>query len=158
MRQAAAERAAIADRIMRDVTHHVGQKLSQRSFANRPMECGVTNAGADDKFAADDGEPVKRLDAVDIDEVRGLGEPKRHSRDEALAAGEDAAVLGGKFGKQRDRFVDRFRRVIAEGGRLHRAMDAPFTGGSQSPRADVSSRRSDDENSSAEYYHPASGT
>ena len=84
---------------MRDMMHHVGQKLSQRSFANRPMECGVANAGADDEFAANNGNAVERLDAVDIDEVRGLGEPECHGRNEALAAGEDTAVLGGKFGE-----------------------------------------------------------
>ena len=89
MRQAAAERAAIADRIMRYMTHHVGQKLSQRPFANRPVECGVTNAGADDKFVADDGNAVERFDAVYIDKVCGLSEPERHGRNEALAAGED---------------------------------------------------------------------
>ena len=38
MGKAAAEGAAIADRIMRDVTHDIGQKLAQRSVANRAME------------------------------------------------------------------------------------------------------------------------
>ena len=127
---------------MRDVMHYVGQKLSQRSFANRSMECRVANAGADDKLSAGDGNAVECLDAVDIDKVRGLGKPERHGRNEALAAGEDAAVVVGKFGEQRDRFVDRFRRVIAECGGLHFAMDAPFTGGSQRRRTDVRCRKS----------------
>jgi hypothetical protein len=78
------------------------------------MECRVPNAGADHELAASDRNAAERLDPVDVDQVGGLGEPECHGRDETLAAGENAAVVRGKFGKQRDRFVDRFRRVIAE--------------------------------------------
>ena len=65
--------------------------------------------------------PVERRDAVDIDEMRRLGEPERHGRHQALAAGEHAAVLGGDLGEERDRLVDGFRRVVAERRRFHRA-------------------------------------
>ncbi len=67
-------------------------------------------------------EPVERLDAVDVDEMGGLGEPERHGRDEALAAGEHASVLRGDFGEQRHRLIDGFRRVVAERRRLHRLV------------------------------------
>src|SRR5436190_2688225 len=91
----------------------------------------MANASADREFAVGDRDPIERLDAIDIDEVRGLGEPECHGRHEALTAGQDAAVVGGKFGEQRDRFVDRFRRVIAENRRLHRTMDACLAAPSQ---------------------------
>jgi len=55
-----------------------------------------------------------------IDEVRGLGEPERHGRHQALAAGEHAAVLRRDLGEQRDCLVNRFRCVIPERRRLHR--------------------------------------
>src|SRR5437764_6709775 len=91
----------------------------------------MANASADREFAVGDRDPIERLDAIDIDEVRGLGEPECHGRHEALTAGQDAAVVGGKFGEQRDRFVDRFRRVIAENRRFHGAMDACLAAPSQ---------------------------
>jgi hypothetical protein len=74
----------------------------------------VAHAGADDELATGDSNAIERLDAIDVDEVRGPGEPERHGRNETLAAGQDPAVLLSKFGEQRHRFVDRFRRVIAE--------------------------------------------
>ena len=51
---------------------------------------------------------LERRDAVDIDEMRGLGEPESHGRHQALAARKHAAVLRGNFGKQGDRLVDVF--------------------------------------------------
>ncbi len=107
---------------MRDVVDHVGEELAERSLANRLMERGMSHAGADDELAVGNGDAVERLDAVDVDEMRRPGEPKRHDWNETLAAGQHAAVVGGKFGKQRDGLVDRFRRVIAECRGLHRAM------------------------------------
>ena len=67
-----------------------------------------------------DREAVERLDAIDVDEMGGLGEPERHGRHQALAAGQHAAVLRGDFGEQRHRLIDGFRRVIAKRRRLHR--------------------------------------
>jgi len=65
---------------------------------------------------------VERGDAVDVDEMRGLGQPERHGGHEALAAGEHAAVLRRDLGQQRDRFVDGFRRVVAKRRGLHRLV------------------------------------
>ena len=69
MRQAAAERAAVADRIMGDMAHHVGQQLAERPVADRAMERGVAHAGADRKLAVHNRDAVERRDAVDIDEM-----------------------------------------------------------------------------------------
>ena len=54
MGEAAAKRAAVADRIMGDVMHHVGEEFSERAVADRAMECRVTHAGADDELAVGD--------------------------------------------------------------------------------------------------------
>src|SRR5262249_6930585 len=118
----------------RDVAHNLGQQLAERSFANRSMERGVADASADEELAARDGNSVERLDAVDVDEVRRLGQPERHRRNEALPAGQYPAVVGGVFREQRDRFVDCFWRVIAKYRGLHGAMDARSTGSSQRRR------------------------
>ena len=58
--------------------------------------------------------PVERLDAVDVDEMRRLRQPERHGRNQALAAGEHAAVVRRNLGQNRNRLIDRLRRVIAE--------------------------------------------
>src|SRR5205823_15017173 len=45
---------------------------------------------------------------------------ERHRGNQALAAREHTAVLRRNFGQNRDRFFDRFRRVIGERRGLHR--------------------------------------
>ena len=78
---------------MRDVAHHVGEQFAERPVADRPVKRGVAHAGADEELAVGDREAIERGDAVDVDEMRGLGEPERHGRHQALPAGQHAAVL-----------------------------------------------------------------
>ena len=84
---------------MGDMAHHVGQELAERAVANRPVKRRMAHAGADDELAVGDGEAIERGDAVDVDEMAGLGEPERHGRHQRLAAGEHAAVVRGDFGQ-----------------------------------------------------------
>ena len=100
---------------------HLAEELAERSVADRLVERGMAHAGADDKLAVRDREAIERRDAIDVDKMRRLGEPERHRRHQALAAGEHASILRRDLGEQRDGFVDGFRRVIAERRRLHRA-------------------------------------
>ncbi len=51
MRDAAAERAAGADRMMRDVAHHLAQQAAERAVHHRLMERGMAHAGADAQLA-----------------------------------------------------------------------------------------------------------
>ncbi len=106
---------------MRDVAHHVGKQSAERPVADRPVKCRMAHAGADDELAVGDGEALERGDAVDVDEMRRLGEPKRHGRHQTLPAGQHAAVLAGDLRQNGDRLVDGFRRVVAKRRRLHRA-------------------------------------
>ena len=120
--KAAAERAAVADWIMRDMAHHVGQQFAERPLADRTMKRRMAHAGTDRKLAVGHRDTIERRDAVDVDEVGGLGEPERHGRNQALAAGKNAAVFRRDLGEQRDCLVNRLRCVIPERRRLHRLV------------------------------------
>ena len=61
VRDAAAERAAGADRMMRDVAHHRGQQAAERPVLHRLLERGVAHAGADAELAVLDLEIVQLL-------------------------------------------------------------------------------------------------
>ena len=58
MGDAAAERAAGADRIVRDVTHDRGKQLAERPVDHRLVERRVAHARADRQPVAIDREPV----------------------------------------------------------------------------------------------------
>ena len=120
MGEAAAKRAAGADRIMRDVPHHEGEQIAQRPGRDRPVERRVTDAGADCERVVLDRESVEPRDLVDVDEMRRACEAKRHGRHQALAARKHAAVLGRDLGENRDRLFEGFGRVIDERRGLHR--------------------------------------
>ena len=106
---------------MADVPHDGREEPSERSVHHRLVERGVTHAGADAKPLALDREPPQRRHAVDVDEMGGTREAKRHDRHQALAAGEHAPILGGNLAKGFDRFRDRLRRVVAKRRGLHRS-------------------------------------
>src|SRR5580692_1863391 len=71
--------------------------------------------------AALDREAIETGDRIDVDEMRRPRHAERHHRDEALTAGEDAAVLRTEFSEVRQRVIDRLRRVVDERRRFHRA-------------------------------------
>ncbi len=71
---------------------------------------------------------VESGDLVDVDEMRGLGQPKRHDRHEALPAGEHAAVLRRHLGEDLHRLIERLRHMTNEGGGFHSCLhNAPHT-------------------------------
>ena len=72
---------------------------------------------------------MQRLDAINVDEMRGLGEAKRHDGDETLPAREDAAILGRHFSERLDGFFYRFRRVVTKGRGFHFCFDRPVMPG-----------------------------
>ena len=125
MGEAAAERAADADRVMRDVADHAGQQGAERPRDHRTMERRVPHAGADGERIAGDRQAVERADRVDVDQVRRPRQAERHGRHQALAARQDAPVVGGELFEQRDRLGDRDRRVIDERRGLHRPLIPP---------------------------------
>ena len=60
---------------------------------------------ADDDVVAVGADAFEVGDAAEIDQIRRRREPQLHHRDEAVAAGERAAVVA-ELGKQADGFLD----------------------------------------------------
>ena len=68
---------------------------------------------ADDDVVAFLADPLEVGDAAEVDEIGGAREPQLHHRDEAVAAGEHAALLA-EAGEQADRVIDGRRAMIGE--------------------------------------------
>ena len=128
MRQRAAEGAAHADRVMRDVARDISQELAERIVDHRLVKRGVPHAGADREHLAVARDSVEPFDLVDIDEMGRLGEAERHDRHQALPAGQHAAVLGRDFAQNFQRLVERLRRVADERRWLHAAEGPALRG------------------------------
>ncbi len=127
---AAAEGAARADRMMRDVAHDPCQQAAERSIHHRLVERSVAHAGADREPVAVDRKARERLHPVDVDEMRRPRQTESHDRNETLPAGQHAAILAGDLRQRCDGFLDGSRRVIAKRRGLHRC-------GRSSPRRAV---------------------
>ncbi len=82
----------------------------------------MPHAGADRELAVRRRDLAQPVDAVDVDQMRRPRQPERHDRHQALAARQHAAIVGRDLRQRRDRLIDRLGRVIAKGGRLHRAL------------------------------------
>jgi len=65
-----------------------------------------------------DGDAGQFVDAVDVDEVVGRGQPVGHDDAEALVAGEQFGVVA-EVRQQLRGLGDGRRSVVLEGGRLH---------------------------------------
>ena len=116
MRDAAAERAARADRMMRDVAHDGGREACRADPRTTGLiERRMAHAGANRRACRPRPRAGERFDAVDVDEMRGTRQPERHDRHEALAARQHAAILGRDLRERRDRLIDGLGRVIAKG-------------------------------------------
>ena len=117
---AAAERAAGADRVMRDMTDDGCEQPAERAVLNRLLECGMAHGGADAELAVLDHKAVEPGHAVDVDEMLRPRQPERHRRHETLPAGQHAAVVFGVLREQVERFRDGRGGVVLERGGLHR--------------------------------------
>ena len=120
MRQAAAERAAHADRIVRDMARDDVQQLSPADC--RSPVCETPHAAR--RRQSTSVFPSLAIlsrpgDLVDVHEMRGLREPKRHDRNETLPAGQHAAVLRRYFGQDLQRLIEGLRRMADKRRRLH---------------------------------------
>ena len=91
---AAAERAARADGLVRDVPHDVREQFTERALRCRLLERRVPHGRADAKLPAFDGEPRQLRHAIDVDEVFRPRQAERHGGHEALPAGQHAPVVG----------------------------------------------------------------
>lgn len=95
----------------------------QRVAAGHPgvaLDLPVGDGGADADVVVADGQILEVGGAGDVDQHLGAGQPQRHHRDQALAAGEDAGLLP-VLGEEVDRVCRRLGEAVEEGGRLHGA-------------------------------------
>src|SRR5215210_2229429 len=79
---AAAERAAGANRTMRDVANDGSEQAAERTILDRFLECGMAHPGADAEPAVLDHQAVEFGHGVDVDEMLRPGQTERHGRDE----------------------------------------------------------------------------
>src|ERR1700730_10659986 len=76
---------------------HVGgprrQKRRNHTTSNGRLETSVPGERANAQLAPALAHIVERIDAIDVNEARGTGEPKIHCRHETLSAGKDFSFL-----------------------------------------------------------------
>ena len=121
MCQAAAKRAAKADRIMRDVTNDGGKHRPERSVLNETMKCGMAHPGTDVQDLIANGEHVQPSDSVDVDQMRGAREAESHDRHQALTTRQNAAILRRQLRQQPHRLRQSCRPVVRKRCRFHRS-------------------------------------
>ena len=120
MRDAAAERAAGADRMVRDVLHHVAKQRAERPFATGRSNAAWRTHGADAEPLALDREPAERRDAVDVDEMRGRASRNAMVGTRLCPPASTRPSSRRDSASSRDGFIDRLGRVIVKWRGLHR--------------------------------------
>ena len=123
-RDAAAEGAAVADRGMGDMRHGVRDQRQMFGHKRRRQHLGMAGERADPHRPVLQRDAFQRVDAVDVDQEAGLGEPHVQRRHQALAAGEDAGFALMLRKKLQDA-VEAFRPDIGEARRLHSLPSLP---------------------------------
>jgi hypothetical protein len=117
--QTADHRAAVADRRV----GHQGQGLTDQwgrgAHGAVPLDPGLTRPGAHSHVVAGHLDGVQLVDAVDVDEMLGRGQPHRHQRHQALSSREHLAVLAERR-QLSHRLGHRVRAVVGERGRFQR--------------------------------------
>nr|CAI0337328.1 hypothetical protein SHINE37_41182 [Rhizobiaceae bacterium] len=118
MADAAAERAAIAHRQMRNMMHGIVQDRDVPVHERIRRRHAVPDRRPDAQTFAVFLDTVEAGDAVDVDQDRGLHQAEIDHRHEALAARDDLAVAA-RGGKGFGGLGCRCRGEIVEGRRLH---------------------------------------
>jgi hypothetical protein len=82
---------------MGDISGHVSKEPVKCAGIISVLEFRVTHRRPDAQPVAAPGDRVQSRNSVDIDEMRGPREPKCHHRNEALAAGDDSALVRSRL-------------------------------------------------------------
>ena len=120
--------AAVADDRVGDVQQGLAQQREGGVGALVPLQLGVPDEGADAHRVLPHLDVAEAGHPVDVDQVGRRGEAHVEDRDEALAAGEDLAVVA-HLSEDGDGLIDAARCVVHEGRGLHRADPAFPKGG-----------------------------
>ena len=118
MSNASAEGSPTADREMSDVPRNPRQKRAERTAGNGCLEANVTGKRANEQLAIILAHIIERINAIDVDEVRGAGEPKIHRRHETLPAGKDLSFLA-VCSEKIERIINSVRRKIFKRDGFH---------------------------------------
>ena len=127
MRQAPAERAAIADRRVGHQTRDLAEQAPERAAAHHAFNSRVPYRRADMQRCVLHQKAVEFANAIEVDEMARPSQAERHHRNEALPAGDHAAAPSGKLSEHRYSVIHRARRVIVEWRRLHDSRIASTT-------------------------------
>ena len=118
MSNASAESAARADRKMPNVPRNPRQKRAERTTGNRRLETSVPGKRANAQLAPVLAHIIERINAIDVDQAGGAGEPKIHRGHETLSAREDLSFLTVR-GEEIERIVNGAGRKISKRDGLH---------------------------------------
>src|SRR5262249_51216908 len=118
MSDASAESPSTADWEMPDLPRNPWQKRAECSIGNGRLKTNVTGKRANAQLATVLARIIESIDAIDVDEVRGAGEPKIHRRHEALPAGKDLAFLA-MYSEKVERIINGVGRKIFKRDGFH---------------------------------------
>jgi hypothetical protein len=105
VRQAAAYRAAVADRRVRHQADRLGHQRRVHGHLRGPLDLGHPGHGPDDQRVALSPDPGQPGHAAQINQVTRLGQPEVHHGDQALAPGQHPGLGIGMLGEQPDGLV-----------------------------------------------------
>ena len=94
---------------------HLRQKRRKRTSSNGCLETSVPGKRANVQLASVLAYIIERIDAIDVDQAGGTGEPKIHRRHETLSASKDFSFLAVR-GKEIERVVNAAGRKISKRG------------------------------------------
>jgi hypothetical protein len=122
-RKASAERAAIADGLVRDMLKCLRQEREMHAYLLRPQHIVVPGASANRNSADATGYRVQLRNAVYVDQNARLRNPEIQHWHQALTAGQHGGVAFVTAQKS-ESFRERLRASILKAWRLHCAQPA----------------------------------
>ena len=93
MREAAADRSALANRVMADRACGMRNHRDMLAHERIAREVSMADEGADDEPIVLQSDLLQFGEAVDVDEMRRLRKTHVHHRRQALSAGDDLGCL-----------------------------------------------------------------
>ena len=101
-----------------------GRNCGKRTTGNGCLETSVPGKRANAQLAPVLAHIIERIDAIDVDEARGTGEPKIHRRHETLSARKDLSFLAVRS-EEIKRIVNRAGGKIFERDGFHQLRAGP---------------------------------
>ena len=100
------------------------QKRGERATGNGCLEMSVPGKRANAQLAAVRAHIVERIDAINVDQAGGTGEPKIHRRHEALSPSKDLSFLTMRR-EEIERIINSAWRKISKRDGFHQRQATP---------------------------------